>query len=78
MNIYEEAWRNIVRPIQIKSKLNAYGPKEREVNGRTIVRTDLTAINRNGKQLQGYLFHCPEVEATETILYLHGNGGSKI
>jgi len=27
MSIYEEAWKNIVRPTQIKSKINAYGPK---------------------------------------------------
>lgn len=59
MNIYEEAWKNIVRPTQIKSKMNAYGPKERIVSGKTVVRNDLSILNRNGKQLHGFLFSCP-------------------
>lgn len=31
MNIYEEAWKNIVKPPQIKAKMTALGPKQRVV-----------------------------------------------
>lgn len=34
--------------------------------------------NRNNKNISAYLFHAPELEAEHTIIYLHGNGGSKL
>lgn len=51
MNIYEEAWRNIVRPTQIRSKMSAYGPRERIVDGHVVYRKDLVVVNRNQKKL---------------------------
>lgn len=63
MDVFEEAWKNIVRPAQIKSKSNSYGPRERTINNTLIVREDLTLINRNGKHLQGFLFTSPEIQA---------------
>jgi|688.fasta_scaffold1307487_1 hypothetical protein len=41
MNIYESAWRDIVKPVQIKSKKHMLGPVEKTVNGVTIQRQDL-------------------------------------
>jgi pimeloyl-ACP methyl ester carboxylesterase len=78
MNLFEEAWRNIISPPQIRCKLMALGPRERHIGDRCVIRVDFSVPNRNGKRLEGFLFHCPEVEAAETILYLHGNGGSKL
>ncbi len=78
MNLFEEAWRNIISPPQIRCKLAALGPRERRVGELTVVRLDISVLNRNGKKLEGFLFHCPQAEAAETILYLHGNGGSKL
>lgn len=78
MNVFEEAWRNIISPPQIRCKVTALGPKEKQVGAHTVLRKDLTVLNRNGKKIEGFLFHSPDVEATETILYLHGNGGSKL
>jgi pimeloyl-ACP methyl ester carboxylesterase len=78
MNLFEEAWRNIISPPQIRCKLAALGPRERRVGELTVVRVDVSVLNRNGKKLEGFLFHCPQAEAAETILYLHGNGGSKL
>jgi hypothetical protein len=51
MNIFEEAWRNIISPPQIRCKLAALGPKEKMVGEKSIVREDLTVINRNGKKI---------------------------
>lgn len=78
MNLFEEAWRNIISPPQIRCKLTALGPRERQVGDLNVIRVDLSVLNRNGKRLEGFLFHCPQVDANETILYLHGNGGSKL
>lgn len=41
MNIYENAWKNIVMPMQIQSKKHLLGPCERTINGTKIVRIDL-------------------------------------
>jgi hypothetical protein len=41
MNVYENAWKNIVMPIQIQSKKHLLGPTERTINGTKIVRVDL-------------------------------------
>jgi hypothetical protein len=51
MNVFEEAWKNIVSPTQIKSKPSLLGPWERCINGVVIKRIDLTATNRNGKRI---------------------------
>lgn len=61
MNIFEEAWRNIISPPQIKCKMAALGPKEKLVKDKSILREDLTVINRNGKKIEGYLFYSPDV-----------------
>lgn len=58
--------------------MSAYGPRERVIDGRVVIRKDLTVLNRNQKKLEGFLFFCPQIEAHETVLYLHGNGGSKL
>lgn len=76
--MYENAWRDIVKPIQIKSKKHLLGPIERTIGGVKVVRKDLEVSNRNNKNISAFLFHCPEVVADHTIIYLHGNGGSKI
>lgn len=78
MDAYENAWKNIVRPTQIKSKKHLLGPSERSIHGVRIVRTDLEVCNRNNKKMSAFLFHSPNFEAEDTVLYLHGNGGSKI
>jgi len=78
MKIYENAWKNIVMPTQIQSKKHLLGPSERIVNGSKVLRVDLEVLNRNNKKISGFLFYCPEVEAEDTVLYMHGNGGSKI
>jgi pimeloyl-ACP methyl ester carboxylesterase len=39
----------------------------------------LSILNRNGQQLQGFLFAQTDAPPPAyTILYLHGNGGSKV
>ena len=35
-------------------------------------------MNRNSKKLSGFIFYSPGLTCTETVLYLHGNGGTKI
>lgn len=78
MELYENAWKNIVKPTQIKSKRYILGPSERIINGVKIVRIDMQVLNRNNKKISGFLFYCPEIESEDTLLFLHGNGGSKI
>lgn len=78
MKIYENAWKDIVQPLQIKAKKHMLGPTERDINGLTILRKDLLVSNRNNKIISGFLFYCPQQPAEHTILYLHGNGGSKL
>lgn len=78
MNVFEEAWKNIVSPTQIKSKASMLGPWERSINGVVVKRTELIATNRNGKRIEGFLFRPEGVTTTETLLYLHGNGGCKL
>lgn len=82
MNMYESAWKDIVQPVQIKSKKHMLGPIERILNGVKIVRKDLEVNNRNNKIISAFLFHCPELgpnhKAEQTVIYLHGNGGSKL
>lgn len=78
MDVYENAWKNIVKPTQIKSKKHLLGPTERSINGLRILRDDLEVCNRNNKKISAFLFYCPDFEAEDTVLYLHGNGGSKI
>jgi hypothetical protein len=63
MNLFEEAWKNIVQPIQIKSKLHSYGPKERVIEDTKIIRKDVVAINRNNKKMSGFIFYSPDFEA---------------
>jgi pimeloyl-ACP methyl ester carboxylesterase len=58
--------------------MSAYGPRERLVDGHIVYRKDLVVINRNQKKLEGFLFFCPQIPSQETVLYLHGNGGSKL
>lgn len=60
MNIFEEAWKNIISPPQIRCKMAALGPKERLVAGITVVRIDFSVLNRNGKRIEGFLFHAPQ------------------
>ena len=78
MDMYESAWKNIVQPTQIKTKKHLLGPSERHIDECKIVRKDLEVMNRNNKKLSGYIFYAPESNFTETVLYLHGNGGTKI
>lgn len=61
MEAYEEAWKNIVKPIQIKQRSYTLGPAQRAIKGKTVFRNDLVITNRNGKQLHGFLFESPEV-----------------
>lgn len=61
MNIFEEAWRNIISPPQIKCKKASLGPKEKIIKDKCIIREDLTVINRNGKKMEGFIFHSPSV-----------------
>jgi hypothetical protein len=51
MNIFEEAWRNIISPPQIRCKLATLGPREKKVGDKSILRRDLTVTNRNGKKI---------------------------
>lgn len=78
MNMYENAWKDIVRPLKITSKRHLLGPVERTISGVKVIRKDLNVSNRNNKNISAYLFHSPEFEAEHTIIYLHGNGGSKL
>lgn len=78
MQLFDEAWKNIVQPTQIKCKANSYGPKERMRDNCLINRIDVTAVNRNNKNMVGFIFYSPDFEAQETVLYVHGNGGSKL
>jgi pimeloyl-ACP methyl ester carboxylesterase len=64
--------------MQIQSKKYLLGPGERVINNCKIIRIDLSVLNRNNKKISGFLFYCPTINAEDTILYLHGNGGSKI
>ena len=41
MELYEAAWKSIIRPTQVKMKPSAYGPKSRVIDDCAIVRTDL-------------------------------------
>ena len=41
MDMYENAWKDIVQPMQIKSKKHMLGPVQRTINGVRIVRKDL-------------------------------------
>jgi hypothetical protein len=47
MNLYEQAWQNIIRPTQIKTKISSYGPKQRTIDDCVIVRKDIEFKNRN-------------------------------
>lgn len=42
------------------------------------MRQDMEVSNRNSKTISAFLFFSPEVEAEHTVIYLHGNGGSKL
>lgn len=58
--------------------MTAYGPPSRIIKDREVIRTDFSITNRNGKQLQGFIFSIPQTDPIHTVLYLHGNGGSKL
>jgi hypothetical protein len=60
MDIYDQAWQSIIRPLQIKTKLSSYGPKKRVVNDTTIIRNDVEFKNRNGKKISGFVFTSPD------------------
>lgn len=61
MNVYDMAWKNIVKPTQIKSKRHLLGPAEMTVDNQVIVRTDLNVINRNNKKISGFVYHSPDI-----------------
>ena len=60
MNVYEEAWKNIVKPTQITTKKHHLGPVQRTIDGCTIRRVDLEVTNRNKKRISGFLYYCEE------------------
>lgn len=62
MDIYEQAWQSIIRPLQIKTKVSSYGPKKRSINDITIVRSDIEFKNRNNKKISGFLFSSPDYQ----------------
>lgn len=41
MDLYENAWKNIVQPAQIKTKKHLLGPSERIIDDCKIIRKDL-------------------------------------
>jgi len=38
MNIFDEAWQSIIRPVQIKTKISSYGAKKRVIDNITVIR----------------------------------------
>lgn len=66
-----------MRPVQVKYQIYSLGPKERTIDGQKILRKDINILNRNDKNLSGFIF-TGTVKANHTVLYLHGNGGSKL
>ncbi len=60
MDLYDQAWQSIIRPLQIKTKTSSYGPRRRVVNDVTIIRTDIEFKNRNNKKISGFIFSSPD------------------
>jgi hypothetical protein len=63
MDLYENAWKNIVKPMQIQSKKCMLGPQERIINNNKILRIDLSVLNRKNKKISGFLFYSPNLNA---------------
>lgn len=61
MDIYQDAWKNIVRPTQIHIKKHLFGPTERMINGHKIIKVDLEVFNRNNKKISGILYYAPDI-----------------
>ncbi len=60
MNLYDSAWQSIIRPVQIKTKPSSYGPQKRIHDNITIIRKDITFMNRNNKSISGFIFNSPD------------------
>lgn len=60
MDVYDQAWKNIVRPTQVKTKKHLLGPQERLVGDCSIHRIDLDVVNRNQKNISGFVFHAKD------------------
>lgn len=75
---FERAWRGVIAPAQYSYNINTICPREELIHGRIIERIDFMVCNDEGKQISCLILKDKHLSSQETVLYFHGNGGSKV
>jgi hypothetical protein len=75
---FERAWRGVIAPSKFHYNINLICPKEQKINNKTIERIDFNVKNDEGKNISAMILKEKFSKPTDTILYLHGNGGNKV
>lgn len=76
--MYDRAWRSVISPNKFTHAISAYCPKVQLVEGKRLERIDFSFKNEDGKLISGIILKEEHINPEHTILYLHGNGGSKL
>lgn len=77
-DLYERAWRSVIAPSKFTHIISTYCPKLQLVDGRKLQRIDFSITNEEGKLISAMILKEEGTDPVNTILYLHGNGGSKL
>ena len=75
---FERGWRAVIQPPQYRYNINSICPREQLVEGTPLERLDFNVPNDEGRNISALILRPRGVEPRQAILYLHGNGGSKI
>jgi hypothetical protein len=75
---FERGWKSVIAPNKYSYNINSVLPKEQMVDNHLIERLDFQVINDEGKHISALIIKDKHADIREAILYLHGNGGTKI
>ena len=75
---FEKGWRAVIKPPHYHYNINSVCPREQRFEGQTVERIDFSVPNDEGKVISAIILRPKSMPIKQAILYLHGNGGSKI
>ena len=75
---FERAWRGVIAPQKYKYNINAICPREQLIDSQIIERIDFTVPKDDGKNISAMIIKQKNINITQALFYLHGNGGSKV
>ena len=75
---FERGWKSVIAPNKYSYNINSVIPKEQLIDNHLIERLDFQVVNDQGKNISAVIIKEKNAEINEAVLYLHGNGGTKI